>query len=129
MGDILASGNFIAAVYDLYIQQGTSWQNDFTLVGASGLVIDLTGYTGNAQIRTIASSPTILANLNVAITVPISGMFSLSLIASGTSQLPAAGQNYLYTSAYAYDVELVGSGGNVVRVLNGVVNVSPEVTR
>jgi len=69
-----------------------------------------------------ASSATIeLTTANGRISLTNAGVITLSLTATETAAL-AAGR-------YVYDLEMVSSGGVVTRLLEGVVTVSPEVTR
>jgi hypothetical protein len=76
------------------------------------------------QLRTSYSAATAsleLTTVNGRISLTNAGVITLSLTATETAAL-AAGR-------YVYDLEMVSSGGQVTRLLEGVVTVSPEVTR
>jgi hypothetical protein len=76
------------------------------------------------QLRTsysAASASLELTTANGRISLTNAGVITLSLTATETAAL-AAGR-------YVYDLEMVSSGGQVTRLLEGVVTVSPEVTR
>jgi hypothetical protein len=76
------------------------------------------------QLRTsysAASASLELTTANGRVSLTSAGVITLSLTATETAAL-AAGR-------YVYDLELVSSGGVVTRLLEGVVTVSPEVTR
>jgi hypothetical protein len=76
------------------------------------------------QLRTSYSAATASLELTTAngrISLTNAGVITLALTATETAAL-AAGR-------YVYDLELVSSGGQVTRLLEGVVTVSPEVTR
>jgi hypothetical protein len=109
-----------AGVYDIYIEQGAT----FTLaIDVAGL--NLSGYSGRGQIRSKANSSEILAPLTVTIA---GSVVNISLTAAQTALLPATGDLYNNTYSATYDVELF-SGASVVRLLNGVARISPEVTK
>jgi hypothetical protein len=76
------------------------------------------------QLRTsysAASASLELTTGNGRISLTNAGVITVSLTATETAAL-AAGR-------YVYDLEMVSSGGLVTRLLEGVVTVSPEVTR
>ena len=105
---------------DMIIDQGSTFSTVVTITDTDGSVVNLTGYTANSQIRKHATS----ANTQATFTITnggTSGQLTLGLDYANTASL-AAGR-------YVYDVE-VTSGANVrSRVLEGIVTVTPEVTR
>ncbi len=103
---------------NLVIDQGSTFSTTISLTDDDGLAIDLTGYTGQSQIRKHYTSATSVP-FTVAI-APSTGQVTLSLTATVTAGL-ASGR-------YVYDVELT-TGSTVSRVLEGLVTVSPEVTK
>jgi len=111
------------------IEQGADWAQEVTL----DPVIDLTGYTGKCEIRAAASSNSpVVASPTVTLDVdPTLGVFTLSLTGEETGKIPVT-----YTTGYAnitnflFDVKMTETvGGAILRVLNGRVAVSPQVTR
>ena len=103
---------------NLVIDQGATFTTTITITDDDGEVIDLTGYTGAAQIRKHYTSSTA-----VAFTVVVNeseGEVTLSLTANQTANISS--------SRYVYDCELKKSG-TVSRVLEGLITVSPQVTR
>jgi hypothetical protein len=109
-----------AGVYDIYIEQGSTYTLDVEVGG-----IDLSTYLGRGQIRQYANSTDILASFTVAIAL---NTINISLTATQTALLPATGPLYNNTYVGTYDIELY-NGTNVIRILNGVVRISPEVTK
>ena len=76
------------------------------------------------QLRTsyAAASATLeLTTANGRITLTNAGVITLSLTATETAALTAG--------RYVYDLEMVSSGGQVTRLLEGICTVTPEVTR
>lgn len=104
---------------DLYIDQGTDFEVAMTLTDEGGNVLDLSNSTASAQIRKSYTSLTFTAfatSINA-----IGGEITLSLDADQTGLLEAG--------RYVYDVELVDAANSVTRVVEGVVTITPQVTR
>ena len=119
-----------AAQHDLVIEQGATWsQAVIWKTGSPATAVNLTGYTARMQLRSNITSSTIALSLTtgnsrIALTAGSgagAGTITLSITATDTAAL-AAGR-------YVYDLELVSSGGQVTRLMEGVVTVSAEVTR
>lgn len=115
-----------AVVRDLSIEQGTSFDVDFTL--PTGTV--LTDYVFTSQIREQANAA-YPALATPTITADSTGdpVINWALTAAQTAQLPASGRTYAISVAYTYDIIGTKSDGTVVRFFNGTVRVSPAVTR
>ena len=108
----------MAQKVNLIVDQGTTFSTSFTVNDDNGDPIDFTGYTGNSQIRKHYTSSN---SVSFTVTANSSGAVTLSLTSNATSNLVAG--------RYVYDVEMV-SGGNVTsRIVEGVVTVTPQVTR
>lgn len=109
------------------IEQGATWEQVITL----SPVVNLTGFAGKCEIRASASiesrivaAPTVTIDAN-----PLLGKFTLSLTAAQTATIPCTTFTaYNTLTRYQYDV-IITSGTNVIRVLNGNVSVSPQITR
>lgn len=104
---------------NLVIDQGSTFSTDLTaLTDENGDVLSLSGYTANSQIRKWYTSTNAVAfstSINVS-----SGIISLSLTSNQTSNLVAG--------RYVYDVE-IDNGSVITRVVEGIVTVTPNVTR
>jgi hypothetical protein len=113
------------ASHDLTIPAGATYSQTLNWkTGSPAAFVNTTGYTARMQLRTSYSAATASLELTTAngrISLTSAGVITLSLTATETAAL-AAGR-------YVYDLELVSSGGVVTRLLEGVVTVSPEVTR
>jgi hypothetical protein len=115
-----------AGEYNAYIEQGANWLLTLTLTDSDGEALDLTNYTGAAQIRETTISATVLATPTVTFAIPrSSGVVSLSLTAEQTAAITTTGVSWQKTSNYIWEFYLTATDGTVIRVLNGFANVSP----
>lgn len=113
----------MATVKNIVIDQGTTYSLSITVSDATGTALNLTGYTLRAQMRKSYGATT-STSFTTASATPASGVLTISLTDTQTSALKAG--------RYVYDIEIVepvGAGGAVTRVLEGIVTVTPEVTR
>lgn len=104
---------------DLSIDQGTDYEVTLTLTDENGNILDLSNSNTAAQIR---KSYTSLSFTEFATSINSSaGEISLSLTADQTGALEAG--------RYVYDVELTDATNSVSRIVEGVVTITPQVTR
>jgi len=108
----------MATVNNIVIDQGTTFSFTFSLDNADGTNKDLTDYAVNAQIRKSFYTSTKVDFTTAK--VDAIGEITISLTAAETSNLKAG--------RYVYDIEIVSSS-ETIRVLEGIVTVTPEVTR
>lgn len=110
-----------AAYSNLYIEQGTSFSTTIAIDDVYGDIFDLTYFNVSSQIRKSYYS----ANTTATFTSSINssqGTITLQLSSQTTANI-APGR-------YVYDTKLTGiNNGQVTRILEGVVEVSPSVTR
>lgn len=113
-----------AGIYDIVIDQGSRWSLNFTWLDSVGDPVDLTGYTFEAQVRTTyaENGGELLASMTSTIDDIEGGVFTLSLTATVTEDLPAG--------AWVWDVEAnPGDDDDIERLVMGRVVVRGEVTR
>lgn len=104
---------------NIVIDQGATYSTSINVTDEDGAIVNLTGFTGAAQLRKHYTS-----TAQTAFTVSIAaatGVVSLSLSANVTNNI-AAGR-------YVYDCELTDASGTVSRLIEGIVTVTPGVTR
>ena len=109
----------MATKANIIIDQGTTFSTTINLTDEDELPVNLTGYTGDAEIRkhyTSSNSQSFSVTLGGA-----AGTIALSLTALQTANL-AAGR-------YVYDVEITSCSNTVSRIVEVIVTVTPEVTR
>lgn len=101
------------------MDQGATFSTVITLTDRDNNIIDLTNYTGAAMMRkTYTSSNS--HSFAVALS-NTTGTVTLSMNANSTANVSAG--------RYVYDLELTDGSSVVSRVLEGIVTVSPNVTR
>jgi len=85
-------------------------------------ILDLTGHTAAAQIRKSYSSSTSTSFTASIDDTPSTGKITLSLTSTQTAALEEG--------RYVYDVEVTKtSDSSITRVIQGIVNIRPNVTR
>jgi hypothetical protein len=104
---------------NIVIDQGTTFQTSINVTDDNDDVVDLTGYTAVAQMRkhyTSSNATSFTASISPSI-----GIVTLSMNASTTNTITAG--------RYVYDCELTDANGAVTRLVQGIVTVTPGVTR
>jgi hypothetical protein len=109
----------MATKANLVIDQGTTFSTDLTLTDENGDALNLNGYSANSQVRKWYTSSNAAAVFSTSINV-VSSIVTLSLTANQTSNLVAG--------RYVYDVEL-NDGSTTSRIVEGIITVTPQVTR
>ena len=103
----------------LVVDQGTDFVANVELEDNSGSLMDLTGYTVAAQMRknyTSSAAVTFAATHNAS-----GGTIFLTLTNTQTAAIEPG--------RYLYDVEITSVGGTKTRVVEGIVTVTPNMTR
>lgn len=104
---------------NLVIDQGSDYIQDIEVSDANNNLVNLSGYTGAAQIRKTFTSSTHKA-------------FTVATNANGIIQIfmDAANTNSLSSGQYVWDCELTENlTGIVTRIVEGIVVITPSVTR
>ena len=112
-----------AAQLDLIIEQGATLDLLFTWRNAAGVLVDLTGYSAAMKLRRTADSSDVLASWvsGTEITLgAIAGTIRLLVTAVETAALDFI--------RCVFDLEVM-SGATVIRLLEGFITLSKEVTR
>ena len=108
----------MATKANLVIDQGSTFSVDLDLTDENGDAINLSGYTAESQMRkwyTSTTSYPFTTSVNSA-----AGVITLSMSAIQTACISAG--------RYVYDVE-INDSNTVSRVIEGIVTVTPKVTR
>lgn len=108
----------MATVENIVIDQGQTFSFSLTLSNTDGTAKDLTDYTVTSQMR--KSYYTSTATDFTTAKVDLTGEITISLSAAETSAIKAG--------RYVYDVE-IASNVETLRILEGIVTVTPEVTK
>ena len=110
-----------AGRYNIEIEQGADWARTMSLTFEENATRSLTGYSFTGQLRTEKSDTTALASFNISITNAAERVIHVSLTNVTTSELPVG-------TAY-YDIEMTYPDTTKIRFMEGIANISAEVTR
>jgi hypothetical protein len=109
-----------AGYSELFMEQGSDFNVSIELDDVSGAAFNLATFTASSQMRKSYFSSNAAATFSVSTGNEVSGTITLSLPAANTANI-AYGR-------YVYDV-YVTNNFNRIRVLEGIINVSPQVTK
>jgi hypothetical protein len=112
----------VATISNLYIDQGTTFSTVIDLTNQDGSPMNLSTYTIQAQIRKSYQSSNSWSFTASVYGDPLGGQIRLQLSPTTSSSMRAG--------RYLYDVEITNSTTqDKFRVLEGIVVLSPEITR
>lgn len=104
---------------NIVIDQGTDFSTTINVTDDEGNPVNLTSFTGAAQIRKHYTSSN---SRSFVVTTNGSGVVELTMNAANT--------NTLVPGRFVYDCELTDTSSNTVsRLVEGIVTVTPQVTR
>ena len=110
-----------AGYSELFLEQGATFNTSITLDDVSGVAFNLVNFTATSQMRKSYYSSNAAATFSVSTGQdPSLGIITMSLTSANTANV--------YPGRYVYDV-YVTSGEARVRVLEGIINVTPQVTK
>jgi hypothetical protein len=110
-----------AGYQELFLEQGADFVTSITLDDVNGDPYDLTNVAAKGQIKKSYYSTNESAHFTIVINEPAKGIINMTIPSANTANL-AAGR-------YVYDVIIKDNSSNTVtRVLEGIVNVVPQVT-
>lgn len=110
----------MATVSNLYIDQGSDFSAIVTLQNQDGTPINLTGFTVKSQFRKSYQSSS-ATDFTVSVYNALQGKVRL--------QLPAASSTGIQPGRYLYDVEITSPANERKRALEGIIVLTPEITR
>ena len=114
-----------AAKLKLKIEQGATFRQSFDW-SANGAPVNLTGYTARMQMRNPIESPAIIHELTtenggITFSDALAGKIELFISATDTSAF-----NF---DSCVYDLEMIAPNTDVIRLIEGEITLSKEVTR
>jgi len=110
-----------AGTYNLVIDQGSDFALDL-VIKQGGTALNLSNYSGRAQLRTSVDASSASATFSVTVTNAANGALKM--------QLPAATSSGISAGQYVYDLEIFTANDSIVkRIIQGDVTLTPEVTR
>ena len=112
----------MAAYVELIMDHGSTFSNIIHLSDdTTNAYINVSGYTVSSQMRRSYYSTNVTSNIACTITDAQNGQITMSVTSANTSLIKAG--------RYLFDVETTTSLNIVSRVLEGVITVTPSVTR
>lgn len=109
------------AYVELTLDQGTTFETSVALTNDDQTAINITGYQFASQIRKSYYSTNAVASLTVTVVDAANGNVKLSMTSANTANVKAG--------RYLYDLLMTDTGGVKTRVIEGVITVTPQVTR
>jgi hypothetical protein len=112
-----------AGTLDFTIEQGATF-NLLLTWKINDVLVNLTGYTARLQARVDVQDTATVLSLTTGAGITLggaAGTISIDQTATQTALLPMG--------EYVYDLELIASNATVTRLVQGELNISPEVTR
>lgn len=111
----------MGAYAELTIDQGTTFNTTIDLANDDGTAINVTNYTFESQIRKSYYSSNATANITITIEDAPNGNIRLAMTSANTANIKAG--------RYLYDIKMTDTAGVTTRVLEGIVTVTPQVSR
>jgi hypothetical protein len=109
------------AYIELLVNQGATFQYNLDLKNKDQSPLNVTGATFSGQIRKSYYSTTATADLNITVANTTNGNVVISMSSATTSAIKAG--------RYVYDVKMLDNANTTTRILEGIVTVTPQVTK
>jgi uncharacterized protein YbcV (DUF1398 family) len=106
---------------ELTVDQGSTFESTIDLVSDDGAVINVAGYVFTGQLRKSYYSANATANLTLTIVNAANGNVKVSISAANTANIKAG--------RYLYDIKMRDTSNTVTRLVEGVITITPQVTR
>lgn len=106
---------------ELTVDQGTTFESTLDLVNDDGSAINVAGYVFSGQVRKSFYSANATANITITVANAANGNVILSLNSATTANIKAG--------RYLYDVKMTDTTNTVTRIVEGVLTVTPQVSR
>jgi len=106
---------------ELTVDQGSTFESTIDLVSDDGAVINVAGYVFTGQLRKSYYSANATANLTLTILNAANGNVKVSISAANTANIKAG--------RYLYDIKMRDTSNTVTRLVEGVITITPQVTR
>lgn len=112
----------MSAFVELFIDQGTNFNNVINITDdVTNAAVNIYGYTATSQMRRSYYSANISANITCTITDAANGELTMSMTAANTANIKAG--------RYVFDLKVVDTNNTTSRILEGIVNITPQVTK
>ena len=109
------------AYAELTIDQGSTFTASLELKNDDGTAINTASHTFQSQIRKSYYSTNPTANLTIVSTDTANGIVTLSLTSAQTANIKAG--------RYLYDLKMTTPNNTTNRVIEGIVTVTPQISK
>lgn len=109
------------AYAELTADQGATFTATIDLANDDGTPINVANNTFQSQVRKSYYSSNVVANLTITVVSAVNGNLRLSLDSANTANVKPG--------RYVYDIKMTSNTGSVTRILEGIITVTPQVTR
>lgn len=110
--------------YDISAFQGADYAVTFTYNDSTGAPVNVTGASSRMQVRKYPESQYPILTLANGSGITLGGALGTVAIAISGATLSAIPSGNMY-----YDIEIVTSGGSIVKLISGAFNITAEITR
>lgn len=115
----------MAASHNLALDQGSPFLQSFIIRNSDTSLKDLTGYTARMQFRLSPGAPYVYLDATTE-----NGKLQIdTVLSSCTINLSDTDTSNLVYCQYVYDIEIVNASSIPLRIVQGYVVVTPEITR
>jgi hypothetical protein len=112
----------MAAYVELFVDQGANFNNVINLTDeVTNLNVNVQGYTVISQMKRSYYSANASANITCSITNALNGEIAMTMDANTTANIKAG--------RYLFDMRVTDRGGVVNRILEGIITVTPRISR
>lgn len=112
----------MAGYVELFLDQGATFNSVINIVDdMTNTPLDLTNFEVQSQMRRSYYSSSPSANIKCVVSNASNGEITMSMTAANTSNIKAG--------RYLFDLKTTDSDGNVNRAIEGIITVTPNVTR
>lgn len=112
----------MSAFVEFYLDQGTTFNNVINITDdITNAAVNISGYSAESQIRRSYYSSNISANITCTVTDAANGELTMSMTAANTANIKAG--------RYVFDLKIVDTSNITSRILEGIINVTPQVTK
>lgn len=106
---------------ELVVDQGATYETTIDLIADDGTAVNVAGYVFSGQIRKSYYSQSPTANLTLTISNAANGNVIMSLNSATTANIKAG--------RYVYDVKMIDVANTTTRIVEGIITITPQVTK
>jgi len=106
---------------ELVVDQGAAYESVLDLVNDDGNAINVAGYVFSGQIRKSYYSTKPTANITINVVDAANGNVNIALSAATTANIKAG--------RYVYDIKMIDTANTVTRLVEGIITITPQVTK